>query len=296
MADRNRFLLTGHSGFTGRYILEAANRLGIEVFCLTSDGTPDGKSIDLLDYMEVNTAVKEIAPSSIIHLAAISHVQHSPACDFYAINVAGTRNLVEAVSNLKVSPQSCVFASTANLYRSKDGECLSEKSDLCPVNDYAMSKKCMEEMLSLWSAKLPIIITRPFNYTGIGQSENFLIPKIVKHFRELQPVIHLGNLEVSRDFSDVRFIAEAYLRLASIKPDNITLNLCSGISTSIREIVNICSEITGFSPEIVSNKEFRRDNEILSLRGDQTLMQKTLGFKSSYSLRETLRWMINYRD
>jgi nucleoside-diphosphate-sugar epimerase len=110
----------------------------------------------------------------------------------------------------------------------------------------------MEELLYLWREKIPISITRPFNYTGRGQTENFLIPKIVEAFKLKKQRLELGNLEVSRDFSDVRFIANAYLTLATQKSGFRILNICSGNLVSIREIVSVCTSLTGHRLEVVS--------------------------------------------
>ena len=237
--------------------------------------------------------VKETKPTSVIHLAAISHVQHEPASDFYSVNIGGTRNLLQALSELPSEGLiNTVFASSANIYGNSKQVVLNETTPLKPVNDYGLSKKGMEELLYLWREKIPISITRPFNYTGRGQTENFLIPKIVEAFKLKKQRLELGNLEVSRDFSDVRFIANAYLTLATQKSGFRILNLCSGNLVSIREIVSVCTSLTGHRLEVVSNPNFRRRNEILKLKGDTTQMVKYLGYRSAYSIKDTIGWML----
>ena len=289
----NRILLTGFSGFTGKYILQSATNFGVDIFCFSEDGTPNSKSINLLDYRAVLEKVKETKPTSVIHLAAISHVQHEPASDFYSVNIGGTRNLLQALSELPSEGLiNTVFASSANIYGNSKQVVLNETTPLKPVNDYGLSKKRMEEMLYLWREKIPISITRPFNYTGRGQTENFLIPKIVEAFKLKKQRLELGNLEVSRDFSDVRFIANAYLTLATQKSGFRILNLCSGNLVSIREIVSVCTSLTGHRLEVVSNPNFRRRNEILKLKGDTTQMVKYLGYRSAYSIKDTIGWML----
>ncbi|WP_293738496.1 GDP-mannose 4,6-dehydratase [uncultured Parasutterella sp.] len=289
----NRILLTGFSGFTGKYILQSATNFGVDIFCFSEDGTPNSKSINLLDYRAVLEKVKETKPTSVIHLAAISHVQHEPASDFYSVNIGGTRNLLQALSELPSEGLiNTVFASSANIYGNSKQVVLNETTPLKPVNDYGLSKKGMEELLYLWREKIPISITRPFNYTGRGQTENFLIPKIVEAFKLKKQRLELGNLEVSRDFSDVRFIANAYLTLATQKSGFRILNLCSGNLVSIREIVSVCTSLTGHRLEVVSNPNFRRRNEILKLKGDTTQMVKYLGYRSAYSIKDTIGWML----
>lgn len=290
----NKIVLTGYSGFTGKYILNVASYLGLEVSCLSEDGSSNSPPIDLLDYKSVHEKMQEINPNSLIHLAAISHVQHEPASDFYSINVGGTRNILQALNGLhRERFTNCIFASSANIYGNSQELVLSEDSPIEPVSDYGLSKKCMEEMLFLWKNKLPITIVRPFNYTGRGQTPNFLIPKIVNAFKEKKEKLELGNLDVYRDFSDVRFIADAYLKLANQKSCFRILNLCSGNLTSIREIVSICSTLTNHRLEVFSNPNFRRKNEILKLKGDPRLMIKNLGFKSPYSMEDTISWMLS---
>lgn len=290
----NKILLTGFSGFTGRYILQFAVQMGLDIDCLSEDGTPKSKPINLLDYYSVRERVRETRPTSIIHLAAISHVQHEPASDFYAVNIGGTRNLLQALSELPSSSlTNNIFASSANIYGNSQQMDLDEKTPLLPVNDYGLSKKGMEELLFLWKGKIPITITRPFNYTGRGQDESFLIPKIVRAFKQKQEKLELGNLKVSRDFSDVRFIASAYLTLACKKSSFRILNLCSGNLISLEDVISTCSALTNHKLEVISNQKFLRKNEILKLRGNKTEMLKCLGYESAYSMMDTLTWMLS---
>lgn len=127
----------------------------------------------------------------------------------------------------------------------------------------------MEIMSQRWIHRLPISIVRPFNYTGIGQSEKFLVPKIVKAYAEEKEFLELGNLNVARDFSDVRFVAQAYGEIADRCINGTTINLCSGVSTSLMSLIHLCEEISNHHLEIVSKEEFKRASEVSSLRGLQ---------------------------
>ena len=289
----NKILLTGFSGFTGKYILQEAEKLGMDVVCLSEDGKPSSAPIDLLDYKAVSEKVKELSPNSLIHLAALSYVQHEPASDFYDVNIGGTRNILQAIAGLpNGNLVNNVFASSSNVYGVTDQVELDEKSPLKPVSDYGLSKKAMEELVFLWHNKMPVTITRPFNYTGVGQRETFLVPKIVDAFKSRREQLELGNIDIYRDFSDVRFIAKAYLTLASQRVGFRVLNLCSGNLVSIKEIISICARITGHELNVLSVSKYRRHNEILKLKGDAYRMTKALGYNSPYSIEDTLEWML----
>ena len=107
-----------------------------------------------------------------------------------------------------------------------------------PANDYAVSKLAMEYLAKTYSVRLPLIICRPFNYTGVGQAEAFLLPKIVAHVRKGATEIELGNLDVARDFSDVRDVSSIYARLIQTPAAvGATLNICSGKAYTLREVL-----------------------------------------------------------
>src|SRR5699024_6327789 len=121
---------------------------------------------------------------------------------------------------------------------------------------YACSKLAMEHMVATWFDRLPLILARPFNYTGVGQAEHFLIPKIVSHFRRGEDRLELGNLDVSRDFSDVRDVVRAYLALLACDADSRIVNICSGRPTALRTIVRRMNALVGYEIEIDVNPAF----------------------------------------
>jgi len=148
-------------------------------------------------------------------------------------------------------------------------------------------------MARLWLDKLPLFIVRPFNYTGAGQDEKFLIPKIVSHFKKKKPVIELGNLDVWREFGDVRSVANIYKKLIETCPAGETLNICTGTTYSLKEVVSLCEKITGHKIEIKVNPEFVRANEVRELTGDNSRLKGCINDWEMHKLEDTLQWMLS---
>lgn len=289
-----RALITGIQGFTGHYMAAELSAAGYRVFGLGSQPSNDLDyfQVDLLDIDGLTSVVKQVKPHIVVHLAAIAFVGHGNPAAFYDVNVVGTRNLLAALSTVADNIESVLLASSANVYGNTQAGMLSETTIMNPANDYAVSKLAMEYMAKLWSEKLPIIIVRPFNYTGVGQSDNFLLPKIVSHFKRKASEIELGNLDVWRDFTDVRALVKAYLGLLLAKPIGETVNVCSGRTHSLREVINLCEKITSHSLSIHVNPAFVRANEVKTLCGDSTKLQSIVDGWNTPPLEETLRWML----
>jgi GDP-6-deoxy-D-talose 4-dehydrogenase len=288
-------LITGINGFTGRYVAEELEAHGWRACGIAMGAaTDDARThrVDLLDADGLRRVVAETQPDAVIHLAAIASVDHGNANEFYQVNLIGTRNLLAALASNSKCPGCVILASSANVYGSTVSGSLDEQAPANPANDYAVSKLAMEYMARLWRDELPIVIVRPFNYTGVGQSEAFLVPKIVAHFRRRAAQVELGNLDVHRDFSDVRSVAKVYRRLLEECPAGETFNVSSGQTHSLHEVVSMAEEITGHSIQVSVNPAFVRANEVKMLRGDSSKLQALIGEWGNLPLRETLRWML----
>lgn len=293
-SDRPRALVTGLGGFTGRYLASELEAAGYRVFG-TAHGSeqlgPDMIAVDLCNREELRRLVTEVRPDVVAHLAAISFVAHGDAEAIYRVNVAGTRNILEALAGLPVLPKAILLASSAQVYGNTLAEDINEAAPFAPASDYAVSKLAMEYMARLWMDRLPIVITRPFNYTGVGQGAQFLLPKIVGHFQRGERVIELGNIDVERDFSDVRMVARAYAALLSKAPAGEVFNVCSGKAYSLKDVLAMMSEIAGYEIEVRVNPAFVRANEVKRLQGNSRKLRRQVGEYEATPLRETLRWM-----
>ena len=287
-------LLTGADGFTGAYARAELESAGYTVIGAVMGAPKNAQQvaldITLLD--DCRAVMEQVRPDYLMHLAGISFVQHADAEAFYRVNVIGTLNLLQAMADAGLSPQRILIASSANIYGNAAEGILSESQPPAPINHYAVSKLAMEYMVRTWTDRLPIVITRPFNYTGIGQAPHFLVPKIVSHFTRREPYIELGNLDVERDFSDVRMVARAYRGLLEHECAGETVNICSGRPYSLGGIISRMEAICGYKIEVRVNPAFVRASEVKTLLGSPDKLHALLGELPYLPLEETLRWMV----
>lgn len=297
-----RILITGITGFTGRYVARRFIDLGYEIYGFSHvnnrkmDGVQHIYAVSLNNYDKLKQVIDQIKPHYVVHLAAISFVAHADISELYETNVMGTRNLLEALKNASILPESVMVASSANVYGNNDsGHPLTESTSFAPVNDYAVTKVTGEYICSLYSQYFPITIVRPFNYTGVYQNNNFLVPKIVQAAKAKQPVIELGNLDIARDFSDVRDVARFYCELIQT-PDNNKLrciNICSGRAYTLRQILDYAQQAANHQfDEIRVNPAFVRANEIKLLVGDPSVLNTKVTSNERFTLEQTIQWMV----
>ena len=291
-----RVLITGSEGFTGRYVAAALQdkdwqivRTGINAQSTYEEYI----CADLRSPNDVARLVHDARADAVIHLAAVAFVAHGDPSAFYEINVVATRHLLAALADSHHKPSSVVLASSANIYGNQTAGTLNETTTPNPANDYAVSKLAMEYMAKLWMDRLPITITRPFNYTGVGQNPFFLVPKIVQHCREEYATIELGNLDVGRDFSDVRDVADIYATLAERPIAGEALNICSGQCHQLNDVLVMTQSISQHTLKVQVDQSLVRDHEVKELRGDITKLAQLMGNQPRHDLYSTLQWMLN---
>ena len=278
-----KILLTGASGFTGPFFKAHAEMAGHVVVPLTAD---------LTDQSAVVSQVQFIQPEAVVHLAGISFVGHTDDRAFYDVNVIGTTHLLRALTALSKRPIRVLLASSANVYGNSAVSPVAEQQAPAPINHYAMSKLAMEHMALTFSDRLDLVIARPFNYTGKGQAVHFLIPKLVSHFIEKAHCVELGNLEVEREFNDVRTVCEAYLKLLLLGAPGERYNVCSGRTHSLLNVVSILEKLTQHSMQININPAYVRVNEVRKLCGSVDKLVATIGSFAPRPLEDTLSWML----
>jgi nucleoside-diphosphate-sugar epimerase len=276
-------LVTGADGFTGVHFVKQAREAGYDVFEFNAD---------LTNPVAVQNQVNEAQPDVVVHLAAISFVGHDKASAFYDVNVIGTLNLLDALLKLPKPPTRVLLASSANVYGNCEKSPISEMQAPAPLNHYAMSKLAMEHLAKTYADRLPLFFVRPFNYTGPGQVESFVIPKLVAHFKRRAATVELGNLTVEREYNDVRMVTDAYLKLLEKAVIDQTYNICSGKTYTLYQAIESLVELTGHHINVAVNPAFVRANELHRLCGDASKLNKTIGTYDSIALKDTLRWML----
>lgn len=289
-----RALVTGGKGFTGRYMSEELRQAGYDVFGIGTQpeaGNTRYTQLDLLDREALNHYVGRLRPDVVVHLAGVAFVNHGDPTAFYKANLIGASNLLQALKASSVAPSCILLASSANVYGNASEGLIAEEAAPVPVNDYAVSKLAMEYMAKLHMNELPIVIARPFNYTGVGQEECFLIPKMVMHYKRRVPDIELGNLDIARDFNDVRSVVTAYRALLESRPLSQVVNVCSGRAVSLRDILTMLESLSGYRINVSINSKLVRSNEVRTLCGNPAKLRGLIGHWAPYDIESTLDWM-----
>ena len=290
-----KYLITGINGFTGKYLKKALTTSSNEVYGTSYSDCNDPFifKCDITNKDEIFNILEKVRPDFIIHLAAISFVK-SDAVMMYKTNVIGSLNLLDSLCTLKLNPKKIIIASSAAVYGNSEG-LLNESHQTFPINHYGNSKLAMENMTSNYFDKLNIIIVRPFNYTGTGQGDNFLIPKIVSHYLKNSKNIELGNLNVYREYNYIQDVIDVYVLLLKSDIKSEILNISSGNSYNIQNILNVLNEKFNYKIKVKVNPKFIRKNEIINLRGDNTKLKKILNKEDIFQtdIKSTLIKMSN---
>lgn len=289
-----RVFVTGLAGFTGRYL---GQRLVEAGFALCRSQSGDEQLYNLTDRDSLDRLLQIERPDYVVHLAGISFVPHADPTELYRVNTVGSLSLLEALVHSRLKLRKVILASSANVYGNCVDDPITEDSTLAPINHYGCSKCSMEHMARGFFDRLPIVIVRPFNYTGVGQPGDFLIPKLVRHFASRAAHVELGNINVIRDFSDVRMAADAYCRLLASPISGDVLNMCSGVGYSMKWVLHQLTFLSGHTLEVRTNRDLIRSNELSRLVGSANRLIETIGPLRFTNFEATLKWMLSaYAD
>lgn len=302
-----RVLVTGAAGFAARYLAKELEIAGHEV--LATDIAPEAPwmphyvQCDLCDATALDALVGEAAPDACVHLGGVSSVPDGAhdAGRLFAINVGGTRNLLEALAH-RAPGARLLFVSTAQVYGcslAPDDTPVAEDSILYPMSYYAISRVAAEAEVRAYGRYrgLDIVIARPANHTGPGQSRKFVAPAFMAQAKAIaageQEVFTVGNLESVRDFSDVRDVMAAYRAILERGASGETYNASSAPRISIGGLLEKIRALTGVDAPAKVDPSLYRPTDF-SLVLDTSKLRK-LGWKPEHTLDETLADMLHGR-
>ena len=283
-------LVTGSSGFIGTHFLSRYGGSGFS----DVNGT-----VDLTDKARVEAAIMAMKPLAVLHLAAQSSVASSfkNPLETYGINFLGTLNLLEALSNAGFSGV-FLFVSSADIYGSVEASSLpvAESLPARPRSPYAVSKVAAEALCYQWSQthSFRTIVVRPFNQIGPGQDVRFAVPhfayQVSRIRRGLQPpLISTGDIEVTRDFTDVRDSVRALKLLLDGGRNGEVYNICSGRERSLSSILNELLELAGVEAKVRMDPAGMRPGEQRRMVGSPAKLTEDVGWEPGIDIRTTLQ-------
>jgi GDP-4-dehydro-6-deoxy-D-mannose reductase len=297
-----RALVTGASGFVGRYLVSALRRQGDEVLACGGphDDGSDFFPIDLGDSDSLRAALEAARPNVIFHLAAQTFVPQSlrSPIESYEVNALGSARLAEAVRAYDADPSPrIVFAGSAEVYGIRDPNeyPLREGLDLRPANPYGASKAAAEAFLlsGARSFGLDVVVARAFNHIGPNQSERFVVASLAAQLARIagggEPQMYVGSLSSARDFLDVRDVVEAYLALARRGEGAQVYNVCSGRAVTIRDVLRELISIARVPVEVREDPERMRASETPLSVGSPEKLSKATGWQPKIPLDRSLR-------
>lgn len=310
--DGRRVLVTGSDGFIGSHVVEALIAAGASVraFCLynsngslgwldeseaftaaVDSGQAEVVLGDIRDPEHVSSSVEGV--DAVLHLAALIAIPFSYVAprSYVETNVIGTLNVLEAVR--RHGTPRMVNTSTSEVYGTPEEVPITEAHPLRGQSPYSATKIGADKMCESYalSFETPVMTLRPFNTFGPRQSTRAVIPTVLSQLLAGASEIRLGDTTPQRDFTFVTDTAEGFLRaaVADVAP-GATIQLGTGRTVSVGEVVELCRTVTGSSAEIVTDTERIRPegSEVQVLLSDPARAKAELGWEPTVDLEEGL--------
>lgn len=281
--------VTGATGFIGTYVSEKLLGHGWTLVQMRR------RDVDFSKVSTIAGFLRENDISDILHLGGLSNPTDGDLGGFYQSNAFETDRLLRAAVDIGLRGR-FVVASASSVYGDTGTLAVSEDTPPNPKNHYAASKLLAEVYAQWYKPQIDVSIARISNCIGVGQKENYLVPKLVAAFSKRLKTIVLGNTRVARDFLDVRDSADMLARILAAPPRSVwKINVSSGHATSILDLIGLLKSLTSHSPDIVIDETFMRSGDIEYQVCSNELAMR-LGYAPSYSLAETLTWMLSQSD
>lgn len=264
----------------------------------------EGKNpIDIHCSHKLSTFIQSVQPDAILHLAAQSNIPRSfnDPSETYRDNFLSVANILSVLENANFNGK-FIFASTAHVYGHIDQQNLpvNEGQAKNPLSPYGLSKLCAEELLMMHarSRALNAIFVRPFNISGPGQSDQFVLPALAKQVVEValgqKDCIEVGNLDVSRDFLDIKDAVRAFIYLCKSNCPSGAYNLCSGQAHPLKDLLHKMMDLAHIEVPIVVDKARMRPSDQPIIVGCNEKLKKETGWQPQAPIEQTLTDLINY--
>jgi GDP-4-dehydro-6-deoxy-D-mannose reductase len=303
-----RFLITGIGGFAGRHLAASLLARGHEVHGTlhrpraTLAGLPlEAANLhvtDVTDAQAVDGLVASVLPDGVFHLAGLSFppASHADPTAVLQTNVLGALHVFAAVRRHRPACR-ILSVGSADAYGLVDPASIpiTESCPFRPLSPYGASKAAMDLVAFQWARGygLDIVRVRPFNHTGPGQGGYFVCPDFARQVVAIErglstPVVEVGNLDVVRDFSDVRDVVEAYVALWERGESGEAYNVASGVGRSVREVLGLFLELAGVRAEVRTTPERARATDVPTVFGSAEKLRARTGWSPRYEWRRTL--------
>lgn len=291
-----RVLLTGDQGFVGRHALRQwPAAVGLSALTTKPDIRDKASLVDCL---------RSYQPSAVVHLAALSFVPdsfRSPETTF-EVNFLGTLRLLEALAETGFSGR-FLFVGSGDAYGvvSTDALPIREELMLRPRSPYAVSKVAAEALCYQWSQTGPfeVVMARPFNHMGAGQEPSFVVSDFARQVAQIAagvqpPVLQVGDIDVTRDFTDVSDVLRAYALLLARGHNGESYNVCSGVERSVRSLLESLLELAGVEAQIVNDPARLRVSEQQRVFGSHEKLSRHTLWQPEVPMTATLLNLYHY--
>ena len=296
-----RLLVTGRHGFVGGVLARAIETDPALAEWQLID-TPE--TWDLRDRVASSAIVEAAAPDAVLHLAAQSWVPEAfrDPEGTLNVNLLGTLHLLQALQGAGFRGR-MVYVGTGDVYGRvpEDALPVTEVRLPAPRNPYAVSKLAAEALCWQWTVTegLDIVLARPFNHIGAGQSERFVVSDFAHQVADIRlgrrkPVVAVGDIDVTRDFTDVGDVVQAYFALLRSGVTGEVYNVCSGRDHSIRSLLERLAALAGVRISIEQEPARMRKSEQRRMRGDPDKIRRATGWRAATPLDDSLAAMLRY--